>query len=319
MTERSGATGTSAVHIRRMLVAGQIAFALILLVAAGLFVQTLARLQAKGAGFTTTNLMMFSLDPTAVGHSNDSAERVMREVLRRLQEQPEVERAAVANAQMLDGGMAGGPLTVDNGERRVTDRMVYRMRVSPGFLATLGMQLVDGRDYDERDIRPRERSPDLSGWPSSTRPSRGGISETAARSAAVLHPRPGPMPSTDIQIVGVVREVSRVNLRDQDVDQIFYNFWDNQSENGAFYVRFAATPHRLPRPSVPSLPRSIAKLPVTRLTTLDDQIERSLSNERALATLSTGFGISRAHHLDCRTLWCDGLPRSSGGGKLDCA
>jgi predicted permease len=291
MTERSGATGASGAHIRKLLVAGQIAFALILLVAAGLFVQTLRSLQAKGAGFKTSNLMMFSLDPTAVGHSNESAERVMREVLRRLQELPEVELAAVANAQMLDGGMAGGPLTVDNGAPRVTDRMVFRMRVSPGFLATLGMQLVDGRDYDERDIRRPGTEPG---------PFRMAIvNETFARRyfgnrSAVggrITPSTRPDAVADVPIVGVVREVSRVNLRDRDVDQIFYNFWDNQSENGTFYVRFRDNPASAAA-AIRALVAGIdAKIPVTRLTTLDDQIERSLSNERALATLSTGFGV----------------------------
>jgi predicted permease len=284
MTERSGATGTSGVHIRKLLVAGQIAFALILLVAAGLFVQTLARLQAKGAGFTTTNLMMFSLDPTAVGHSNERAEGVMREVLRRLRELPEVERAAVANAQMLDGGMAGGPLTVDSGERRVTDRTVFRMRVSPGFLTTLGMQLVDGRDYDERDVRPPGSEP----WPFRiARRYFGNRSAVGGR----LTPSTRPDAVADVPIVGVVREVSRVNLRDQDVDQIFYNFWDNQSENGAFYVRFRGNPESAAAAVRGLVAEVDAKLPVARLTTLDDQIERSLSNERALATLSTGFGV----------------------------
>src|SRR5687768_15945399 len=142
MTERSGSTGRSGIRVRKLLVAGQIAFALVLLVTAGLFVQTLARLHSKGAGFDTTNLMMFSLDPQSAGHSDEQAEQIMREVLRRLREEPGIERAAVANSQILNGGMAGGPLTLDIwGERRLTDRTVYRMRVSPGFLETLGMQL----------------------------------------------------------------------------------------------------------------------------------------------------------------------------------
>ena len=54
---------------------------------------------------------------------------------------------------------------------------------------------------------------------------------------------------TNIEIIGVVREVSRVNLRDRDVDQIFYNFWDNQSENGTFYVQRATRPNRQREPS----------------------------------------------------------------------
>jgi predicted permease len=291
MTDRSGAMGRRGVHLRKLLVAAQIAFSLILLVTAGLFIQTLARLQAKGAGFDTTNLMMFSVNPTSVGYSNEGAEQIMREVLRRLQESPQIERAALASSQILNGGMAGGPLTVDvGGERRVTDRTVFRMRVSPGFIQTLGMRLVAGRDYDERDSRPPGAEPG---------PYRMAIvNETFAhryfgtRSPVGARIGPGNRPGTEtnVPIIGVVREISRVNMRDRDVDQVFYNFWDNQSENGAFYVRVRN------QESAASAVRAVVaavdpRLPVNNLTTLDDQIERALSNERALATLSGGFGM----------------------------
>jgi predicted permease len=290
MTDRSGGTGASGVRLRQLLVAGQIAFALILLVTAGLFVQTLTRLYSKGAGFDTANLMMFSLDPSSAGHSNERAEQIMREVARRLPELPDVERAAVANSQILNGGMAGGPLTIElGGERRVTDRTVFRMRISPGFLGTLGMRLVEGRDYDERDVRPPGAEPG---------PYKLAIvNETFARryfgtrSAVGARIGPGNRPDTEtnVTIVGVVREISRVNMRDRDVDQIFYNFWDNQSENGAFYVRV-----RDPEAAAAAIRALIAdvdpRLPVNGMTTFDAQIERALSTERALATLSTGFG-----------------------------
>jgi ABC-type antimicrobial peptide transport system permease subunit len=103
---------------------------------------------------------------------------------------------------------------------------------------------------------------------------------------------PGNRPDTEtnVPIVGVVREISRVNMRDRDVDQIFYNFWDNQSENGAFYVRV-----RNPESAADAIRAIVAdidpRLPVNNMTTFDDQIERALANERALATLSTGFGV----------------------------
>jgi predicted permease len=291
MTERSGALGGRRAGARRVLVAAQIAFALVLLVTAGLFVQTLARLYAKGPGFEAANLMMFSLDPTAAGYADDRAEQAMRDVLRRLQEEPGIERAAVASSAILNGGMAGGPLTIDlGGQRRVTDRMVFRMRVSPEFIGTLGLQLVDGRNYTERDVRPAGHAP---------RPSRVAIvNETFARryfgtrSPVGAHVGPGNRPdaTTDVEIVGVVREISRTNMRDRDVDQIFYNFWDNQSGNGTFYVRV-----RNPDTAATAIGALVAavdpQLPVNNMTTLDDQIDRALFNERALAVVSTGFGV----------------------------
>jgi predicted permease len=271
-------------------VAAQIAFALVLLVTAGLFVKTLGHLYGKGPGFDAANLMMFSVDPTSAGYTEERAEQAMREVLRRLRQEPAIERAAVASSAILNGGMAGGPLTVlVGGERRVTDRNVIRMRVSPGFIETLGLQLVDGRGYTEHDIRPAGTKPG---------PSRMAIvSETFARryfgtrSAVGEHLGPGNRPdaATDVEIVGVVREISRTSMRDRDVEQIFYNFWDNQSDNGTFYVRV-----RNPDTATKAIGAIVAAvdpgLPVNRLTTLDDQVDRALFNERALAVLSTGFG-----------------------------
>jgi ABC-type antimicrobial peptide transport system permease subunit len=151
------------------------------------------------------------------------------------------------------------------------------------------MQLVDGRAYTERDVRPAGQAP---------RPSRIAIvNETFARryfgtrSPIGAHVGPGNRPdaTTDVEIVGVVREISRTNMRDRDVDQIFYNFWDNQSENGTFYVKV-----RNPDTAASAIGAVVAavdpELPVNNMTTLDDQIDRALFNERALAVLSTGFG-----------------------------
>jgi predicted permease len=290
MTERSGALGTRRAGARQALVAAQIAFALILLVTAGLFVKTLGHLYGKGPGFDATNLMMFSVDPTSAGYSDERAELAMREVLRRLRQTPEIERAAVAASALLNGGMAGGPLTIDvGGERRVTERSVLRLRVSPGFIETLGMQLVDGRAYTERDVRSAGTKPG--------RPRMAIVNEAFARRyfggrspvGARVGPGNRPDTTTDIEIVGVVREISRVNMRDRDLDQIFYNFWDNQSENGTFFVRV-----RNPETAVTTIGGIVAavdpQLPVNNMTTLEDQIDRALFNERALAVLSSGFG-----------------------------
>jgi predicted permease len=260
------------------------------MVTAGLFVQTLNGLYAKGPGFDTKNLMMFSLEPDLLGHSYAQAEGVMRETFRRLRELPEIERVAIANSQILNGGSSSGNVTIQAEERRVSDPIAHRMRVTPGFFATLGVPIVAGRDFDERDMRPPGTEPG---------PYRKAIvNETfarryfGARSPLGAHIGIGNRPDTEtnIEIIGVVREVSRRNLRDQDLDQIFLDFWDNQSENGAFFVRV-----RNPESAAAAIRAIVAgidpRLPVNNMTTLDDQIDRALSNERALATLSTGFGV----------------------------
>ena len=290
LTNRSALDAGVGLWMRKGLVAGQLAFALVLLVTAGLFVQTLNGLQTKGPGFETSNLMMFGVSPDAVGHTNAQAEQVMREILRRLRELPEVERSAVANSQMLNGTSSSGNLTIEADGRRVTDRIAHRMRVSPGFFETLGLPVVAGRDFEERDVRPSGTEPG---------PYRLAIvNETFARryfgsrSPLGAHIGIGNRPDTEanIEIIGVVREVNRRSLRDRDLDQIFLNFWDNQSENGSFYVRVRGNPQ-----SAAAAIRSVVAavepaLPVS-VVTFDDRIDESLSTERALAALTSGFGV----------------------------
>ena len=152
LTERSGNATGGGTRFRKALVVGQMAFTLILLIGAGLFVQTLSRLHEK-VGFASGNLAMLSIDPPSMGYSEEDAERAMRDVFQRLQEAPAIERVAVANADLLGGGWSLIALTIQSDERLVNDRRVSRMRVGPGFFSTLGTQVIAGRDFDERDVR----------------------------------------------------------------------------------------------------------------------------------------------------------------------
>jgi predicted permease len=277
------------VGLRKVLVIGQMAFTLILLIGVGLFVQTLQHLQAKGPGFATSSLLMFRLDPISNGYSESDATRLMRELWRKLNELPGVERATVANAHLLTGGSSSTSMTIQSGERIVTDRAVHYMRVSPDFFATLGTQLVAGRYFEDRDLRDPKRTE--TGYRSVI------VSETFARryfgtrsplgSRLGFGNRPGVV--TNSEIIGVVRGFSRRNLRD-DIEQAFFPFWDSNSAGGTFYVKVRGKPESAFAPIRAAVAQMDPALPVIELITLDGQIERSLATERMLATLSTGFG-----------------------------
>jgi len=225
-----------------------------------------------------------------MGYSESHAEQAMREVFRRLLDLPVVERAAVANAGLLTGGMATADVTIAiDGRRIVTDRDVSRMRVGPGFFSTLGTQLIAGREFDERDVRVQGSKPTR--WRSVI------VNESFARRyfkdrSPVGH-RIGvgnrPDTATDIEIIGVVRDFSRRSLRDGELEQVFFNFWDRNSGDGTFYVKMRGSPDS----ALASLRAAVARvdpaLPVS-LTTFEEQIDRSLRTERMLATLSSGFG-----------------------------
>ncbi len=276
------------VGLRKALVAGQMALTLILLVGAGLLVRTLAHLQTQ-VGFDSRNLYMVSLNPPANGYSEEDAERVMRDVLARLQAVSTVERVSVANSSLLSGGTSTTSITVQAAERIVIDRGVSRMRVGPGFFATLGTQIVAGRDFDERDLRPAGSPP--------RRPQSMVVNETFVRkilngqnpigARVALGNRPDADPT--IEIIGVVRDFSRRTLRDGEYEQMFVQFWDQDSGDGTFYVRIRGEGATALAPIRAAFAEVDPAMPVT-IRAFDEQIDASLRNERMLATLSSVFG-----------------------------
>ena len=288
LNERARVGSPAAVRWRKAIVAGQLAFTLVLLIGAGLFVQTLLRLHDQ-AGFATRNLLMVSIDPPASGYAAADAERVMRDVLRRLNDLPVVERAAVANASLLTGAASMISVTLQADRRVASSRAVSRMRIGPGFFATLGTPIVAGRDFDERDVRPPGAAPvayrSVIVNESFARRYFEGRSPVGARLG--LGNRPDT--PTSIEIIGVVKNFSRRTLREADLDQLFVPFWDQNSGDGAFYVKLRDDSEA----AVSTLRTTIAEidpaLPV-RLTAIDDQIDRALGTERMLASLSSGFG-----------------------------
>ena len=102
LKERSRAGLPGGVRVRKLLVIGQLAFTLILLIGAGLFVKTVARLHER-VGFASDNLVMVGVNPYGIGYTLEDAERAMREVDRRLRELPVIERVAAANHRRGEG------------------------------------------------------------------------------------------------------------------------------------------------------------------------------------------------------------------------
>jgi predicted permease len=275
--------------LRKLLVVGQVALAVVLLIGAGLFLRTLGNLRAQGPRFTTTNLSAFRLEPGRSGYSNEQARRVMRDVLAALRARPEVERASLSTARLLAGGSWNAPLTIDTGVRTVTEGVVHLNRVSPGFFQTLGASLIAGRDFDERDEAPapagevsaNARLGDAIVNRSLAQRYFGDRSPLGARIGL------GNRPDTrlDLVIVGVVEDFSYRGLRQAD-EQAFLSY---DGGGGGFYVRTrtsASAGFAAVRAAVASVDPDLT---VADLRTVDDQLDQSLAHERLLATLAAAF------------------------------
>jgi predicted permease len=280
-------TVAGGLRLRKTLVAGQIALALVLLVAAGLFVRTLSSLRAQGPGYSTSNLLAFGVDPTRSGYPPPRAQVLIQDLLHSVRALPEVESAALSSSRLLSGGSWNTPMTVESTARVATD-IVHCNAVSPGFFRTLGVGLVAGRDFGPQDetgqepTQPVRRAAIVN--ESFVKKYLQGVDPLGARIGI------GAFPDTraETPIVGVVKTFHYRGLRDAE-EQAF--FPASRPTGSAFYVR-TRMDSRASLASIRSAVRTIdPRLPVLDLRTVDDQLDRVLLTERMLATLASAFAV----------------------------
>lgn len=294
LRERGGAP-SGGLSLRRWIVTAQIAFTLILVVVAGLFIQTLHGLLAKGPGFETSSLISFGIRPALNGYSGAEATQLIRRISEGLRNSGSTQASSIASVQLLLGGAWNNSLTIQSGERFTTDREVQINAVTPGFFDTLGTRIIAGRDFNEHD------SLDVAlvnqSLPVSKNGKRvvivneafvkryfGGRNPLGARVA--MGSRPDAKPDTEI--IGVVQNISYRNIREQ-WEQAYYPIGAELSGSN-FYVRFRGTPESAFRSIRAILREADPALPITYFRTLDEQIDRSLNTERMLSALSSSFG-----------------------------
>jgi predicted permease len=282
-----GGTGFGGVRLRKAIVAVQIAFTLILVTGGALFVRTLTGLISKGPGFTTSSLVSFGLDPRRNGYSRKETSQLIRRIYDELRTSPNTQASAVARVQLLTGGSWNNPMTIQAHERIITDREVHLNAVSPGFFATLGIRVVAGRDFDERDSRPVGEAGPRSAIVNESFVKRymAGRNPLGAR----ICQGSGPDAKPNVEIVGVVADFSYRGLREES-EQAYFSIFEGDDGGGTFYVKVRGTPEGAFQSIRTLVHNADPALPITYFRTLDEQVNRSLNTERMLAALSGGFG-----------------------------
>lgn len=286
LRERTGAA--SGVRLRKAIVTVQIAFTLVLVTGGALFVRTLSGLIAKGPGFETSSLVSFGLDPRRNGYSVKETNQLIRRIYDELRASPGTQSASVAVTQLLTGGAWSNSMTMQTSERSTTDRAVLMNAVSPEFFATLGIRIVAGRGFDERDSRPLGEAGYRSAIVSQSFVKRymAGSNPLGARIA----PGAGPDVKPGIEVVGVVADVSYRGLREES-EQAYFPIFENERNGGTFYVKVRGTPESAFQSIRTIVHNADPTLPISYFRTLDEQVNRSLNTERILAALSAAFAI----------------------------
>ena len=147
--------GRAALSLRHAFVAGQMAIAVMLLIGAGLLIRSFANVMRLDPGFETANLAagIISLPPSRYPNEEQQA-RFFDEALRRVRALPGIESAAVSNSVPMTGINDQGGFRVEGLPDPVPGQqgpVANRPHVSADYFDTMGIRLIKGRFFDERD------------------------------------------------------------------------------------------------------------------------------------------------------------------------
>jgi predicted permease len=154
LNDSSRGTIGSARELRsgRWLVGAQLALSLPLLVGAGLLVRTVYNLQRPDLGFNAERLLLAQVDLGAIVPDTVRRDRVLRELLARIQRIPGVEAATFSQLGLFSGGLSTASIAVSEREPTATrSRDSALDRVGASYFTTLGIPLLRGRDIAASD------------------------------------------------------------------------------------------------------------------------------------------------------------------------
>ena len=269
-------------RVGKILVAAQISLSLVLLATAGLCLRSLANLRQIDAGFTTEKLLVFQLNPFAVGYKEPARLAAFYEqVQSALAAIPGAENAALVQYPLLDNrawrvgvGIPGRP--ANPGERRWT----HRLTVGETFFATMGIPVLQGRPFTAAD--------------NAGAPKVAVINESFARKYF-----PGENPigrvagifGVNWQIVGLCRDAKYDDIKSDVPPTLYTSFRQYSIDYGAcFVVRSTLSPTAL----TSAVHRAVAAIdpavPIAHLTTQDKLRDGNLGQERLLASLCGALG-----------------------------
>ena len=285
--------GRRSKSLGNLLVVGEVALSLVLLVASGLLLKSFANLRGLDPGFRSDQVLTAHID-VPDGKYRDFGQRAQffQAVLERMRVLPSVSSAGFSSALPLTwksgmGGFVGMASFLPEGVVRSDVQYAALDRVvSPGYFETMRIRLLGGRLFDDHD------GPDA--------PSVAIINEAMARK---FWPNEDPLGKRFrfnliggsfrfFQIVGIVDDVKQMGLDEPAKEEMYFPYWQAQ---GNYMVPSTLVVHTRGDPT--SVARAVREAvwsvdrdqPVSEIATMDDILDREVEPRRVQAVLLGGL------------------------------
>ncbi len=292
-TLKEGGRGNSGVRsrLRSLLVVAEIAMSLILLVGAGLMVQSFLRLRHVNIGLDPKNVLTASLIAPRAKYKEDAQRAaIIKQILERVKSLPGVESASATGTLPLNGSTWGRSITVEGYPVLSVGQApsVQHTVVTPGYFHTMGITLLAGRDFNDSDTKD---SPDITI-----------IDERLARQ---YWPNQSPIgkrvrfgPPEDNEpwhtIVGVVSAVRHQRMQEETDPSVYMPHQKIPTGGMTLVARTSSNPHDFIRAVRHEVAQLDPDLPVSEVATMEEVVAESIWQPRLYALL---FGVFAAGAL----------------------
>jgi len=270
-------------RLRSILVAGQVALAFVLIIAAAIFVTTLRNLEEANTGFEKDRVLLVQLDSDSISVKGSALMALYLRLETRIQSLPGVQAASYSMTAFNEGQWNAWVWPQGVAHTEANAKSFSGNRVGAQYFKTLGTSMILGRAFGPKDT---PKSPPVAI-----------IDEAFARS---LFPNGSPLgrrfslgDHDDVEIIGVVRNAKYRNVREDPRGMFFIYNGQTESPDGFndLVVRAQGKPEALIANIRATIRAENPDLVVSETVTLAQEVDRSLAQEKLLADLAGFFGI----------------------------
>jgi len=295
LKEGTGGSVNGTSRFGNALVVVEVALAFILLIGSTLIMQTLAHLLRQNPGFRTDHLLTFDLPQPPQQGRKDSDERAavqiahLKDMLAQVRRLPGVEEVVASDHGILNGMMyehSGLQLEGALLEQSAVTESVIARYISPYYFRMLGISLVRGREFDERDRRSTHKV--VMANEAMARKYWGTLDIVGKRLSVSTDGKGTPQWN---EIVGVVANARDVGIKDEASPEFYLALFQWGVGSHHLVVRTQANPDALAGTISRQIWASYPDQPVRHVMTLTKTIAESVGDQRMHTVLLGIFAV----------------------------
>ena len=303
--DSAAATGPSRLSLTNVLVVTQVALSVVLVIGTGLFVRSLSKLRGIEAGFRADNTLVVNVDPSRNGYKGQRLRDFYERLRPSVELLPGVQSVSLAAITPLGGSRWNGDVSIEGYQWKDDEKKYVDMNaVGPRYFETVGIQLIDGREFRDEDnsaysidppekINPGEEHAEPPG------PRVAIVNETFAkrffegRNAIGMHFCSDDQykPDRAYEIVGVVKDAHYFGLREALEPMIYFAVWRTLASSRSMCIRTSRDSSDLTAAIGREVSAIDPGIPVLSIKTMNQQIDNDILIDRLIATLSSFFGL----------------------------